>query len=274
MATYALPALCAVFIWWFSTGLIVVLDHLPTSTFRWSMFAATLVAGYAFHVILAVGDDVSEHGAYAGFMAAIAIWGWQEMSFLMGLITGPSRNPCCPDCRGWRRFRHGVAVVAYHEIAIAIGGAAICLSSLDATNRTALWTYTLLWGMRVSAKLNLFAGVRNVSERFLPPHLAYLGGFFRQRPMNGLIPISLTLGTIVSMLCIQHAAAAETPFGSTSCSLLATMAVLGTVEHWFLIIPLPFEALWNWYLRARIEAPLAVPTPKLPAGASADPTTP
>ena len=28
--------------------------------------------------------------------------------------------------------------------------------------------------MRTSAKLNLFLGVRNLSEEFLPPHLAYL----------------------------------------------------------------------------------------------------
>ena len=44
--------------------------------------------------------------AYAGFAAAIVIWGWHEMSFLMGAVAGPNRAECPPDATGWRAL-HG-----------------------------------------------------------------------------------------------------------------------------------------------------------------------
>jgi putative photosynthetic complex assembly protein 2 len=115
-----------------------------------------------------------------------------------------------------------------------------------------------LWGMRVSAKLNLFLGVRNVSERFLPPHLRYLGSFFRQRPMNSLLPVSVTVGLILSVILVQRAADfGANEFQATATTFLAAMMVLGVVEHWALVIPVPFEALWNWYLQRREARPKA-----------------
>ncbi|WP_337221294.1 DUF3623 family protein, partial [Vibrio parahaemolyticus] len=70
----------------------------------------------------------------------------------------------------------------------------IWLLTLDAANATALHSYLLLWGMRLSAKLNLHFGVRNFSEEFLPPHLLYLKSFFRRRRMNALWPLSIVAG--------------------------------------------------------------------------------
>ncbi len=262
------PVASALFVWWFATGLIVVLDHLPQASFRWSMLGATLLAGYGFHVLASVGADTTVHGAYVGFLCAIAIWAWQEMSFLMGFITGPSRRPCPLGVRGFARFMHGVSVVIYHEAAIVAGGVAIWAISLGDANRTALWTYLILWGMRVSAKLNLFAGVRNVSERFLPPHLAYLGGFFHQRPMNALMPISISLGSVLGVILVQRAGSPDAgAYLTTQYVLLATMVILGVIEHWFLVVPVPFEELWSWYLRARSKAP------PLPMIAASDPVS-
>ena len=40
MAEHGLPALYAVFVWWFATGLILLLDGLRPETFRWSMGGA------------------------------------------------------------------------------------------------------------------------------------------------------------------------------------------------------------------------------------------
>ncbi len=37
----------------------------------------------------------------------------------------------------------------------------------------------MLWAMRQSAKLNLFLGVRNLSDELLPPHLRYLADVLR-----------------------------------------------------------------------------------------------
>jgi putative photosynthetic complex assembly protein 2 len=252
MALYGLPVAFALFVWWFSTGLIVFLDHLPRRTFPWSLLGASVLAGFAFHTIAGIAYDTTVHGAYAGFVCALVVWGWQEMSFLMGIITGPRKTACRPDCRGWQRFRHGVEVVIYHELAIVVGAVAIVGFSWGGSNLVAVWTYMILWGMRVSAKLNLFLGVRNVSERFLPDHLRYLGGFFRARPMNVLMPVSVTVGVVLSTILIQRAAdPAASDFEATSTVFLAAMMVLGVIEHWALVIPVPFEELWAWYLRTR-----------------------
>ncbi len=254
MPAFLLPIAFALFVWWFTTGAIIFLDNLPQRTFRWSMLGITLCAGFAFNRLPSVGGDVSVHGAYAGFVCAIVIWGWQEMSFLMGVVTGPRRQECEPDCGGFRHFIHGVQVVIYHELAILAGAVGIAFLNWGAANQVAFLTYAILWGMRVSAKLCLFLGVRNVSERFLPPHLAYLGGFFHRRPMNALLPVSVSVGSVLAVILIQRAGDPRaTPFEAISAIFLGTMMVLGVIEHWFLVIPVPFEAIWDWYLRARLK---------------------
>ncbi len=256
MALYGLPIAFALFVWWASTGLIIFLDHLPRRTFPISLLGASVLAGFAFQALGWIGDDTTVRGAYAGFVVALIVWGWQEMSFLMGIITGPRKHACPHDCRGWKHFIHGVQVVIYHELAIMAGFAAILAFSWGGANQVATWTYAILWGMRVSAKLNLFLGVRNVSERFLPVHLRYLGSFFRQRPMNALMPLSVTFGMILSVVLVQRAAHADaSEFAATSATFLAAMMVLGVVEHWALVIPVPFEDLWNWYLQKREARP-------------------
>jgi putative photosynthetic complex assembly protein 2 len=42
-----------------------------------------------------------------------------------------------------------------------------------------------------------------------------------------------------------------TPFEHVGYSLLATLLTLAVLEHWFLIIPLPVEKMWNWAMRSR-----------------------
>ena len=69
--------------------------------------------------------------------------------------------------------------------------------SWDKPNQTGWWTYLVLWSMRLSAKLNLFLGVRNLSENFLPAHLAYLQSYFTRRSWNWLMPVSVTAATAV-----------------------------------------------------------------------------
>jgi len=40
-------------------------------------------------------------------------------------------------------------------------------------------------------------------------------------------------------------------FDITSHTLLATLLTLAVAEHWFLVLPIPAEAMWNWALGAR-----------------------
>jgi putative photosynthetic complex assembly protein 2 len=252
MGAYAAPALYAVLLWWSATGLVLVLQHLPRPTHPRSMVGATAALAAALWAIGAVADDDTETGAYIGFTAAVIVWGWQEMSYYMGFVSGPKPAACAPNLRGFDRFLAALATSLWHEFAILVGGLAILCLTWGQGNRVALWTYALLALMNASARLNLFLGVRNLHAEFLPPHLSYLACYLSRRPMNPLFPVSVTLGTAVTVLIALAALGAEAmPETATGLSLLAALAALATLEHWFLMLPLPSAALWNWSLPGR-----------------------
>ncbi len=103
--------------------------------------------------------------------------------------------------------------------------------------------------MRLSAKLNLFLGVRNRGEEFLPAHLLYLASYFRARKSNALLPLSMLVGGAVAVLMIGAAVDAS---GATRVGLLlvASMLVLALVEHLLMVTPMSALALWRWAVRA------------------------
>jgi putative photosynthetic complex assembly protein 2 len=262
MSPFVLPVLFTLFVWWFSTGVILYLDGFPRRTYRWSMAGATAVLAGALYGLLATRSDTSVSGAYFAFTCSLLVWGWVEMSFLMGFVTGPRETPCPAGSRGWRRAGYALQTIIYHEFALLGAGAAVLVATLGGTNPVGWWTYAILWALRQSAKLNVFLGVRNLSEEFLPPHLRYLQTYFRRRPMNALFPFAVTAATIVAALVWKQAFAADTEFDATALAFAGTLLALGIVEHGFMVMPLPSTALWNWSLRSRAR-PGAEASPKL-----------
>lgn len=254
MAEYGVAALYTVFLWWFSTGVILYLDGLPRGTFRWSMLGASAMLAAGLIGMRASADDPSALGAYCAFTCAILAWAWVETSFLTGFITGPSAEPCPPGAAGWTRFRLAVRALLHHELAILGLGAAIIAITWDQPNRLGLWTFVALWALRISAKLNLYLGARNLGEQLLPDHLRHLASFFRRAPMNLLFPVSITAATIACVLVFE--AAAEAGEAGTGLTLLGVLLALGVLEHWFLMLPVQFERLWAWYLVRRERAAL------------------
>ena len=120
-------------------------------------------------------------------------------------------------------------------------------------NQVALWTFAALWVMRLSAKLNVFLGVRNLNEQFLPEHLRYMHSYFRQRPSNALFPVSVIAVTALAAAAWHSAVASSLrrlrrrpPAASSRCCLS-----LALLEHWFMVLPLPSEKLWDWGMRSR-----------------------
>ncbi|MGF1622275.1 MAG: putative photosynthetic complex assembly protein PuhE [Rhodomicrobiaceae bacterium] len=267
MSEYALPVLFALFLWWFSTGAILYLDGLPQRTFKWSMAGAVVVLVAGFWGLSVSSNDASVNGAYAAFASGLAIWAWQEISFYMGYLTGPRKKMCADGCSGWRHFGHALQVSLYHELSIIVS-AAVCLwLTWDAPNQVGLWTFVILWWMHESARLNVFLGVRNVSEAFLPPHLAYLKSFLRVRTMNWLFPFSVTISTAILAWLIWKTASASTPFDIAFYAFLSGIMGLAVLEHWFLMLPLPFEKLWSWGLLSRKSEPIVVDEkPSKPSG--------
>ncbi len=243
---FVLPALVAMFAWWISTGTILYLDRLPRPTFRWSMAAATILLVIGVRMVAASADDLSVASAYTAFFGSLAIWVWLEMSFLMGFVTGPRRSAPPPGVAGWARFRCAVEVILWHEIAALAAGLLVLSLTASAPNQVGLWTFLAIWLMKVSAKLNIHLGARNLGEHLLPPHLAYLAGYFTRRAMNPLLPVSLGMASLAVLVLILRAGAADaSAFEATGCILVATMLVLAILEHALLFLPLPAGRFWT-----------------------------
>jgi putative photosynthetic complex assembly protein 2 len=256
MSAWMTPALFALCLWWFATGAILYLDGLPPRTFRHSMLGATVLLVAALFSLDHSAAQQSTAMAYCSFTSALIVWGWLEMSFLMGFITGSRKHGCAEGCSGPAHFWHATEAILHHELSILVCAIVIVSITWGDPNQTGTWTFMLLWGMRLSAKLNLHLGVRNFSEEFLPPHLTYLKSFFRRRRMNLLFPLSVTAGSIVTTVLVQHATASGNSEAETvACTLLATMSALAVIEHWFMVLPLPFNALWKWGSSRATDAP-------------------
>ena len=154
-------------------------------------------------------------------------------------------------------FEDGAAVFG---LMIATVGILLAWATWDMPNKTALWTYCILWAMRTSAKLNLFLGARNLSEEFLPDHMRYLASYFRKANINFLFPFVVMIGTGVVVLLAELATAATAgEFTRTSNLILATLLALAILEHWLMMLPLPAERLWSWGLASRQKKTSALP---------------
>lgn len=253
MIDYALPPVVAVLVWWLGTGGVMLLDRLPRDTWRYTLAIATLVAGAALLCIARSAANTTPAGAYAGFVCAVVVWGWHELTFLAGWITGPRRTACSQPAHWPTRLRESVQTILWHELGLLASLAFIAVLTQGQPNAVALWTFGLLWLMRLSAKLNLFLGVRNWGEQFLPLHLAYLPSYFHRRSINPLLPVVLVAGTAAVAWIVQHALLIQ---GGPRAALLlvASMGVLALAEHLLMVLPLQSTALWRWAMRRHAEA--------------------
>ena len=247
---FALPVVFAIFIWWFSTGVVILLDGLPHRTFRWSLVISSGLALAALFGLAHTASQTTLSGAYCAFTCSLLLWGWHELSFLTGWITGPRKRANSPGGSRWHHAWQAVQVILWHELWLLLSMSLIAALTWRQPNSVGLWTFAVLWSMRASAKLNLFLGVRNLGLEFLPAHLSYLQHYFRRARMNLLFPISVTAASAVAIWMIRGAM--SQPAGSAESVgplLVATMLVMGVLEHWMLVLPIAPSALWRWALR-------------------------
>lgn len=265
MSPWVLPLVFAILVWWVSTGVILYLDGLPRRTFKWTMAGTTAVLLLALWGLSVSSQGTGVADAYCAFSCAILVWAWQEMAFLLGYVTGPLRRPCPPEARGWSRAVLAFRAVLHHELALVALAAAVLAVTWDAPNQTGWWTYLVLWTLRQSAKLNVFLGVRNLNESFLPAHLSYLQTYFTRRRMNALLPVSVVAATWVAVPLWSSALAPEAnAFIAAQYALVASLLSLAILEHLLLVLPLPSERLWSWGMGSRARG-AAVPVCVAPA---------
>jgi len=245
-------ALFALFVWWFSTGVVLYLVGRPFRVPRRSLLGAGVLFAASLYGLALSSANMRVIGAYMAFACAILVWGTQEFAFLTGVITGPSNKACAEGCSGWHRVTLAVRAIAYHEIALLLTGIAVIGATWNSNNLLGVWTFVILWTMRLSAKINLFLGVPVLNQEFLPDRLNYLASFFSKGPMNPFFPFAVTVATAIAALLIAQALSSDaTPFTRTEYMLLASLLALGVLEHWFMVLPLPISALWGWGMRSR-----------------------
>ena len=259
-----IAALVALFFWWLATGAILVAvrraDREGAKARLWAVLwnlPFLLLGGFGF--LDTLGNN-SVAGAYVGFLSALALWGWIELAFLTGVITGPVRQPLKAGVREWERFIRAWGTIAYHEMLLAFTLLAMIAASYGADNKFGMWTFAVLFAARVSAKLNLYLGVRKINVEFIPEHLNHLPSHFRIARMNWLFPISIT-GLSFALACfLERIWAVETQADIVGFALLSALTALALLEHWFMVLPLPDEKLWRWMLAERTMPNQAIKT--------------
>lgn len=249
-----IAALIALFIWWFSTGTILMAVKYADRTGPRARRTATLAA-LPLIVIGAYGaawsaEENDVMGVYVAFLSALAIWGWIELAFLTGAITGPNQTRLPSAVPEWERFIRAWGTLAYHEMLLLTALIALGLTLWDAPNPFAFCTFAVLFFARVSAKLNLFLGVARINTEFLPEALAHLPSHFRTANMNWLFPFSVSALTFAAACWLERLYAASTPGEVIGFALLTALTALATLEHWVMVLPIPDERLWRWMLPA------------------------
>ena len=250
MSNLALAALFALFIWWFSTGIVLLLNRMSRTAVRWSLGLSTLLSAAALVALAHTAEQTTLASVYCAFTCALLVWGWNELTFLTGRITGPRTTAIAANLPEGQRFVQAVRAILWHELGIVAVGFAVVAITWNAPNQIGTWTFMVLWAMRVSAKLNLFFGVRNLSEHFLPPHLAYMESFFRRKPINLFFPFAVAGASIVLALIVRRALDPSTdPAQATGLALVGSLLALAILEHWLLILPIDATALWRWAVK-------------------------
>ena len=254
MSVSWIAALFALFIWWFSTGAILWAVRKADRSGRSARIALTGLTlpllGLGIWGYFATLDHNSIYAAYGAFLAALAIWGWIETAFLTGIIAGPNLYDCPENTAEFERFIRAWGTIAYHEMLLVAVLIVMWFYGADATNGFGLWTFTILFFARISAKLNLYFGVPRINTEFLPEALGHLASHFRISRLNWVFPVSVTALTFAVACWLERLYAAETVGATAGFALLTTISALALLEHWLMVLPLPDAKLWRWMLPA------------------------
>ncbi|MGR3434349.1 MAG: putative photosynthetic complex assembly protein PuhE, partial [Shimia sp.] len=193
---------------------------------------------------VAVRDGVDAPAIYLGFGAALALWGWIEMAFLCGVVSGWHRR-IATDATGWRRAWEAFGVVAWHEVLLLAGLGALVWIGWGAANPMPTLTYGVLYLARVLAKLNLFLGVPGFNLEAVPAALAHVPSHFRRADPSWLFPVTIAvLGGLTAAMIAQMMAA--TGAAAIAFALLTALSALALFEHWMMLLPMADTKLWRW----------------------------
>lgn len=244
------PVLFALLCWWFGTGAILWLVRRPPVSFRWSLVVFTGLLALSLWTTWISMQAHTVANAYLAFASVIVMWSWHELAFLTGSLTGPRSEPLAAGTTGFKRFSQSVQVLLWHELAMLANFALLWWMQQGQPSHMAICTFALLWCMRASAKLNLFFGVPEVGEQYLPRHLVYLGSYFRRGRVGLFFYLSVGAACVVWAWMVWQVPGDQAA-RDIGWALLATLLGLAIVEHAIMAWPLPLQKLWGWAMAQR-----------------------
>ncbi|MBD3665026.1 putative photosynthetic complex assembly protein PuhE [Sulfitobacter aestuariivivens] len=253
--TFASPFIAAgiaVFAWWFFTGAILLVvrraDGGDAVAHGRNVFLSVPLLALGAAGVVVSASALTVTNAYVAFFSVLLIWGWIELAFLSGVITGSERRACPDGLTGAARFERAWRTISHHELLLLAALALITLATAGAENTIGFWTYVILFVARISAKLNLFFGVPRINTEFVPQPLQHLKSYFRQGPITAAFPIGVTFLSITAVCFAERWISATDPAATAGFALLTAMATLAAIEHWLMVVPLPDAKLWRWML--------------------------
>ena len=253
MSSPWIAAIFAVFAWWFFTGAILLIvrksDAGEAVAHGRAVFLSIPLAALGFAGLIVSSAELTLQNVYISFLSVLLIWGWIELAFLSGIITGPERRDCPPGLSGMDRFTRAWNTVSHHELLLFGALLAITLLTTGAENTVGFWAYLILFVARISAKLNLYFGVPRINTEFVPQPLQHIKSYFRQGPITAAFPVGVTFLSVTAV-CFAERMISTTGPTMTGFALLTALATLATIEHWLMVIPLPDAKLWRWMLPA------------------------
>lgn len=254
---HLLPLIAVMLAWFASTGLIVWAANREPHTFRNALLVAAAAALVGLGLVVATRSLPGVAAVYLSFLGGLIVWGWQELAFLTGAVTGPRRGKASAGSASRSRFGEATAAVIHHELALAATGLLLTLLSWGAANQAGAAAFALLFALRLSAKLNIHWGVPNFNDELLPPQLAHLKSYFGRARLR--MPLLLSIAGALALAGWLGAAAmaAADPANAVALSLLCTLAALGALEHVFMALPVRDGALWGWAMPRRARGKLA-----------------
>ncbi len=247
MLAQVLPVGWCLLLWWLGTGAVLRLNRSPDSSRASNVWMFSVAALLALWVLVAVRSHTSIWAAGVGFGATIVIWGWLEYLHYSGCLVGPREQVCPVGISAWQRFGYAFHAMLYRELSLLVVGGVFIAIHWQASNPVALYTYLVLWLMRISAEINVFLGIANLPEQWLPARLHYLMSYRTTRRFNAFFPLSVLLaGSVCWAIYSSAPAYVAEPFQHTVHMLVATLLLLAVVEHLVLVLPVKGEVLWSW----------------------------
>ena len=205
--------LIAVFLWWLMTGLALMSVHQSRRTQCIIFMLTTLSMGGALFLVEPNAALATTSATIAGFAMGLGIWGWLELSYLMGYITGPVKESATvsQSYSQVRRFQQALGTTIYHELLVVAVVGGVCVLGAGLPNPTIQNTLAVLWLMRWSTKLNLFFGVRHFNSEWLPAHMRYITSFFGPDKNNWFTLLSTLLAAYCTYLLFFYGQGATEP---------------------------------------------------------------